>query len=349
MFELTFLGTSASAPTIERGLSSAVVMHREYRFMIDCGEGTQRQLLKSGLGFKRLDRVLLTHGHLDHILGLGGLISTFGRWEMIPDIDIYAGRWALRRVADLLAVVFGAVDNLPMKVHLHELEPGVLMEDEHFQLRAFPVTHRGQGCFGFSFVERDRRPFLAERAEALGVPAGPVRRELAQGRPATLPDGRVIQPDDVLGPVQAGAKLVYVGDVGRTDNLLDEVAGANTLVIEATYLEEDADMARKFGHLTAARAARLAREAGVGTLILNHLSRRYATRQVLAEARQHFDHVFVARDFDRYRVVKQELAQLVDAEGNPLQHRRRGGVASEWLGQETGHSDGLGQETGQSG
>lgn len=330
MFELTFLGTSASAPTIERGLSSAVVMHREYRFMIDCGEGTQRQLLKSGLGFKRMDRILLTHGHLDHILGLGGLISTFGRWEMIPDIDIYAGRWALRRVADLLAVVFGTVDDLPVKVHLHELEAGVLLEDEHFQLRVFPVSHRGQGCFGFAFIERDRRPFLAERAAALGVPAGPIRRDLVRGQPVALSDGRVIQPDDVLGPVQTGAKLVYVGDVGRTDNLLEEVAGATTLVIEATYLEEEAEMARKFGHLTAARAAQLARDAGVGTLVLNHLSRRYSVRQVLDEARGYFDDVHVARDFDRFRIVKHEPAQLIDAEGNPVQpkQRARGAVAS---------------------
>ncbi len=324
MFELTFLGTSASAPSIERGLSSAVVMHRERRFMIDCGEGTQRQLLKSGLGFKRLDRILLTHGHLDHILGLGGLISTFGRWEMIPDIDIYAGRAALRRVADLMTVVFGTVDNLPMKVHLHELSPGVLMEDEHFQLRVFPVTHRGPGCFGFSFVEHDRRPFLAERAEALGVPAGPIRRDLVQGQPVTLPDGRQITPDQVLGPVQQGAKLVFVGDAGRTDNLLAEAAGATALVIEATYLDEEADMARKFGHLTAARAAQLAAEAGVNALILNHISRRYTVRQVLDEARQHFDTVFVARDFDRYRVVKQEPVQLIDEQGNPVRRQPRG-------------------------
>lgn len=311
MFELVFLGTSASAPTIERGLSSAIVMHRDYRFMIDCGEGTQRQLLQSRLGFKRLDHILLTHGHLDHILGLGGLISTFGRWEMIPDINIYAGRWAARRVADLLEVVFGAVDNLPMKVHLHELEDGPILSDTYFEVSAFPVIHRGPGCFGFSFTEHDRRPFLVDRAEALGVPAGPIRRRLVQGEPITLDNGRQIHPDEVLGPVQPGARLVFVGDVGRTDTLLEQAAGANTLVIEATYLEEEADMARKFGHLTAARAAQLAREAGVGTLILNHISRRYSTRQILAEARRHFDNVFVARDFDHFRVLKQESAQWV--------------------------------------
>lgn len=310
MFELIFLGTSASAPTIQRGLSSAVVLHKEYRFMIDCGEGTQRQLLQSGLGFKRLDRILLTHGHLDHILGLGGLVSTFGRWEMIPQIDIYGGRWALQRVADLLAVVFGTVDNLPVKVNLRELSPGVLLEDDSFQLSAFPVSHRGPGCFGFTFQEKERRPFLADKAEALGVPSGPIRRELVQGRPATLPDGRVVEPDQVLGPTVPGARLVVVGDVGRTDNLVEPARGANTLVIESTYLEEEAEMARVFGHLTAAQAGRLAREAGVGTLILTHLSRRYTARQVLAEARAYFDNVLVANDFDRFRIVKQEPAML---------------------------------------
>ncbi len=315
MYELTFLGTSASAPTIQRGLSSAIVAHKEYRFMIDCGEGTQRQLLKSGLGFKRLDRILLTHGHLDHILGLGGLISTFGRWEMIPDIDIYAGHWALQRVADLLAVVFGTVENLPMKVNLREIKPGTLLDDGSFVLSAFPVSHRGPGCFGFCFEEKARRPFLAERAEALGVPAGPIRRDLVQGRAVTLPDGRVVQPDEVLGPTQAGAKLVFVGDVGRTDDLIAVAQGANALVIEATYLEEEADMARRFGHLTAAQAARLARAAEVHSLILHHVSRRYSTRQILAEARPIFASTVVANDFDRFRIAKQEGAVLLlDAE-----------------------------------
>ncbi len=312
MFELAFLGTSASAPTIQRGLSSALVMHREFRFMIDCGEGAQRQLLKSGLGFKRLDRILLTHGHLDHILGLGGLISTFGRWETIPEIDIYGGRWALKRVGDLLRVVFGSSDNLPMNVKLQEVEPGVLLEDNQFRLSAFSVSHRGPGCFGYAFEEKDKRPFLAEKAEALGVPAGPIRRDLVRGQAAILPDGRVIEPEQVLGPSTPGAKLIFIGDVGRTDNLLEVAHKASVLVIESTYLEEEAQMARKFGHLTAARAARLARDAQVDTLILHHLSRRYSRHQILAEASAIFPNVIIANDFDHFRIVKQAPVILLE-------------------------------------
>lgn len=322
MFELTFLGTSASAPTIHRGLSSAVISHKEYRFMIDCGEGTQRQLLKSGLGFKRLDRILLTHGHLDHILGLGGLVSTLGRWEAMEQLDIYGGRWALQRVAELLRVVFGTTEHLPMTINLDEVTSGVLFEDDGFELSAFPVSHRGPGCFGYTFRERDKRPFLADKAEALGIPAGPIRRELVLGRAVRLEDGRVIEPDQVLGPPVGGAKLVFVGDVGRTDNLVEAVHGANTLVIEATYLQEEEELARRFGHITAAQAATLAKQGHVGTLILNHLSRRYPTRAVLAEARRIFPRVFVANDFDRFRIVKQDPAELTE-DHSPSRRRRR--------------------------
>ena len=129
MFEVVFLGTSASAPSIRRGLPAAVVMHKEYRFLVDCGEGTQRQLLRSGLGFRRLDKILLTHGHLDHILGLAGLASTFSRWEMIDHMEIYGGRWALDRVEALMRVVFGRY-RPPIRLVLTDLKPGVVLEDD---------------------------------------------------------------------------------------------------------------------------------------------------------------------------------------------------------------------------
>jgi ribonuclease Z len=305
MFEVVFLGTSASAPSIQRGLSASMVLYREYRFLIDCGEGTQRQILQSGLGFKRLNKILLTHGHLDHILGLGGLASTFSRWEAIDSMEIYGGSSTLARVKDLLLKVVLRTDKLSIKFKFVPLKPGLIFEDNTFQLSAFPVTHRGADCFGFLFKEKVRRPFLNDKAEALGVPVGPERRRLVSGQSITLADGRTIQPDDVLGPEIPGVKLVFVGDTGRTDDLLDVAHNADALIIEATYLNTEAEMAYRFGHITAAQAAQLAREANVQHLYLTHLSRRYRDQDVLDEARAIFPNTIVARDFDRIKVAKE--------------------------------------------
>lgn len=306
MFELVFLGTSASAPSLKRGLSSAMALHKEYRFLIDCGEGTQRQLLKSGLGFKRMDRILITHGHLDHILGLGGLMSTFARWESIDRVEILGGAWALERVRALMKVVFGE-GIPPIDLVYTELEPGIVLQDDSFALIAFPVQHRGPGCFGFTFYEKEKRPFLVDRAEALGIPPGPERARLVRGETVRLSDGRIITPDDVLGPPVGGAKLVFVGDAGSTEGLVPVARAADALVIEATYTEEEADMARKFGHLTASQAARLAADANVRLLILTHISRRYSERQVLDEATRVFPNTVIANDFDAFRIVKREV------------------------------------------
>jgi len=302
MFEIVFLGTSASAPSVKRGLSSQMVKHNEYRFLIDCGEGTQRQILQSGLGFKHLSHILITHGHLDHILGLAGLLSTFMRWETIDEMNIYGGRWALDRIHDLLFGVVLRGAQPPMKIMLHEIKPGVFFENEDFTVSSFSVHHRGADCLGFKFEERSRRPFLPEKAETLGVPAGPLRRDLVNGKTVTLDDGRRIRPDDVLGPLKPGVWLVHVGDAGRTEGLLEVCREADALVIEATYLESEADMAQQFSHLTAKQAAELAVQAGVRQLILTHISRRYREKDVLTEVQAIFPNASVARDFDVYQI-----------------------------------------------
>jgi ribonuclease Z len=307
MLELVLLGTAASAPSIQRGLPAQVVLWRDERFLIDCGEGTQRQILRSGIGFRRLDRVLLTHGHLDHILGLGGLTSTFARWEAVEQIEIYGGRRALDRVRDLIFGVVLRGARPPVDVDLIDIRPGVLLENETFEVEAMSVDHRGGGCFGYIFREKPRRPFLPERAEALGVPAGPVRRDLVNGQPVTLEDGRTVHPDEVLGPPRPGASIAITGDVGRVDTLVAPLQGVDLLLCEATYLARDADMARRFGHLTAKEAAWLAREAGVRQLVLNHLSQRYRVREILGETDPLFSETIVARDFDRFTVTREKI------------------------------------------
>ncbi|HEU0296343.1 MAG TPA: ribonuclease Z [Anaerolineales bacterium] len=306
MFEIIFLGTSASAPSAKRGLSAQIVIHNEYRFLVDCGEGTQRQILQSGLGFKNLTRILLTHGHLDHILGLGGLLSTFLRWESIEELDIFGGRSTLDRVHDLLFGVVLRSTQPPMPLRLQEIKPGTFFEADDFTVTAFAVSHRGPDCLGYAFEGKARRPFLPERADALGVPFGPVRRDLVAGKDITLPDGRRIQPDDVLGPLQRGAKLVVVGDAGKTENLVEVCRDADALVIESTYLDEDAEMAGQFSHLTARQAAELAIKAGVKKLILTHISRRYREKDVLKEAQGLFPNSVVARDFDSFQIKREE-------------------------------------------
>ncbi len=306
MFEIIFLGTSASAPSVRRNLPALIVKHDEHRFLIDCGEGTQRQILQSGIGFKRLNRILITHGHLDHILGLAGLLSTFMRWESIDELEIFGGKAALERIADLLYGVVLRGAEPPMPLHLRPIEDPLLFDDEQFSVTAFPVQHRGPDSFGFIFQEKGRRPFLPKKAEELNIPNGPLRRELVEGRSVRLPDGTEIHPDQVLGEYRAGARLVIVGDAGETSGLIQVCAGADALVIEATYLEEEAEMARHFGHLTARQSAELARAAQVRQLILTHVSRRYREKDILAEAQAVFENTAVARDFDVFQIRRCE-------------------------------------------
>ncbi|MEA3350170.1 MAG: ribonuclease Z [Chloroflexota bacterium] len=310
MFQITFLGTSASAPSFHRGLSAQMIQHNQHRFLIDCGEGTQRQILRSGLGFKRLNRILITHGHLDHILGLGGLVSTLSRWEALENIDILGSHRALARIRDLLfGVVFRGV-RPPIDVNLREIQAGVIYAEKDFSVTAFSVFHRGADSFGYLFEEKSRCPFLIEKAEALEIPPGPWRSALVNGKVATLPDGREIHPDQVMGAEQQGIRFAYVGDTGRTDNLVDFVRGVDVLVIEATYLQADIDMADRFGHITAGQAAALANEAGIQHLILTHFSRRYRERDIVSEVKSEFPNASVARDFDTYQVRRGECIRV---------------------------------------
>ncbi len=227
------------------------------------------------------------------------------RWETIEELEIFGGRNALDRIHDLLYGVVLRGVKPPMPIHLRPISSGIFLETEDFNVSAFPVQHRGPDCLGFLFEEKGRRPFLPEKADEFQIPPGPLRRELVEGRAVTLPDGRAVTPDMVLGDFRPGTRLVHVGDVGDTSTLLEVARGADALVIESTYLDKEADMARQFSHLTARMAAELALKAGVKQLMLTHISRRYREKEVLAEAQAIFPGAVVARDFDTFQVKRE--------------------------------------------
>jgi ribonuclease Z len=297
LFELLFLGTSASAPSAHRGLSALIVKHNRVHFLVDCGEGTQRQIQKSETDFEQLTRILLTHGHLDHILGLGGLVSDFRNMQTIEQMEIFGGRYTLERVRPLIndVVLHGRQTIMPL--HFREISPGTFFETDDFSVSAFPVSHRGPDCLGYLFEEKSHRPLPAHKAADPEPLQTPVYHDLS--------DAQLIHPDPATGPLRRGAKLAVVGDAGRTDDLIEIVRDADALVIESTYIDEDVEMARRFSHLTARDAAELAVEAGVKQLVLTHISRRYRAKDVQAQARSVFPNTVVARDFDSFQINAQ--------------------------------------------
>ena len=300
MFELVFLGTAAAVPSAERGSPALLIARGSARFLVDCGEGTQRQLMRAQLGFRGLGHVLLTHLHLDHVAGLAGLLATRQLYQLEGVIEIIGSRETVAFARRYLSDTVGSEREAGYR--LCALSPGLVLSQPAWHVTAFRVAHRGTESLGYLFEEETRRPLLPDRLDAFGVPEGPERAALARGNPVVLADGRSVTPEMVQGSSVAGAKLAVVGDIEEVASLIEPVRRADALVIEATFLERDAGLARSRGHLTASAAAQLAREAEVGQLLLTHISGRYKSEEILAEAARLFPRVRVAADFDRVSV-----------------------------------------------
>jgi ribonuclease Z len=281
MFEITFLGTAASVPTATRSVSALLVFHESHRFLVECGEGTQRQLIRSGAGFHRLDSVLLTRGHLDHVLGLGGLAATLSEWEPMDHLTIHGGASALSATRDLLKDVVLSRAGNRLALDFAPLSPGPVIEDQRFRLSAMPLCRARDDAYGFIFEVKPQRHFDSDAAQRLGIPEGRAHHRLAHSEASTFHGGRRVAPEDVMGP---GTKLVVLGDTDGTEGLIEPLRDAGTLVVEATYLEADRALADSHGHITAGDAARLAADAGVQALHLNHVSGRYDEANILVEA-----------------------------------------------------------------
>jgi len=299
MFDIMFLGTAASRPTADRGLSGLMVFHETERFLVDCGEGTQRQLIRGKVGYRKLTRVFLTHCHLDHILGLGGLAASFSEWEPLKELTIYGPPTAISLARRLLCDVVLPEAGTALDIQFVELAGGETVSCDHVQVRATAVPHREAECLAYLFEEPAHRHFNRVIAERLGVPEGPARHQLAKGEAVTLGDGTTILPDDVLGPPVAGTRLMVVGDIADPDGLLDIAADVDGLVIESTYLEADREHARHYGHLTAVDAARFATACRARALYLTHISGRYTGTEILEEARHWYANAVLAEDLMR--------------------------------------------------
>jgi ribonuclease Z len=296
--DIVFLGTSGSAPTARRAPSSLLVRRGGERLLFDCGEGTQRQLLQSSVGLVDLREVFLTHFHLDHWLGLPGMLKTFALRDRQLPLTVY-GPPGLRELFDDLRRVIG---RLPYPFELVEVRGGDTLDRDGYRLLVVPVAH-GVAALGYALVEAPRPGrFDVEAADALGVPFGPERGALQRGESITLADGRSLTPDAVLGPPRPGRTIVYSGDTAPSEVLRALAEHADVLVHEATFSEEERDRAGDTMHSTALQAAEVARDAEVRLLALTHVSPRYFGPELLREARDVHPNTVLPRDFDTVEV-----------------------------------------------
>jgi ribonuclease Z len=315
--DLVFLGTSGSAPTARRSPSALMVRRGGDRLLFDCGEGTQRQLLRSSIGLVDLREIFITHYHADHYLGLPGMLKTFALRDRDVSLTIH-GPPGLR---ELFAVLRRIIGRVGYELELVELRPGDRLERDGYELRAFPVVH-GVAALGYALVESERPGrFDVETAERLGVPDGRERGMLQRGEPVRLADGTVVSPEQVLGPPRAGRTVVLAGDTSPSEIVQALSEGADVLVHEATFGEDERDRAAETMHSTALQAAELAREAGVRLLALTHVSPRYFGPELLREAREAFANTVAPRDFDVIDVPLPERGEPVLVKGGALPER----------------------------
>jgi ribonuclease Z len=300
VLSLTFLGTSAARPTVERGVSSIALQREGETMLFDCGEGTQRQMMRYGVGFSCAD-IFFTHFHSDHFLGVIGLVRTLGLQGRAEPLRLYGPRGGERILRTALEL---GVERPPFPVEVIELSPGQSLKRDGYDLEVVPADHGG-GAVGYALREHERRGrFDPDKARAMGVPEGPLWGRIAKGETVSWEgsdgsaDRRIASPADLVGPTRPGRLVVISGDTRPCDSIKTAAAGADLLVHEATFTEEEKERAAETRHSTARDAALVARAAGVKRLVLTHLSARFSAQwtELLNEAREIFPDTQVAKD-----------------------------------------------------
>jgi ribonuclease Z len=292
---LRFLGTSASRPTVERNVSSLAVIREGETLMFDCGEGTQRQMMRYGISFALCD-IFFTHMHADHMLGLTGLLRTLALQGRTEPMNLYGPVGSEKLL--WRAITLGS-ERQHFDVKITELTPETPLKRNGYSIVPFPVDHGDRIAIGYHLVEETRLGrFNPDRARELGIPEGPLWGKIHKGETVTLSDGRKVEPSELVGPTRPGRRVVLTGDSRPSDGTIVAATGADVLIHEATFAEEEAPRALETGHSTAREAAEVAAKAGVKKLILTHVSARYSrdTSDLEREARAIFAETIVARD-----------------------------------------------------
>jgi ribonuclease Z len=294
MLSLTFLGTGAATPTIDRNVAGLAVQREGETILFDCGEGNQRQMMRYGVGFT-FKEIFFTHYHADHLLGVTGLLRTMGLQDRTAPVTLYGPKGAQRILG--AAVTLG-IERTKFPVEIVEIKPGDRLARDEYEIVVFETEHRAD-TVGYALVEHTRLGrFNPDRARELGIPEGPLWGQLHKGKMVALPDGRTIGPADLVGAPRAGRTLVYSGDTRPHLSVVQAARGADLLVHEATFGTDELERAKETGHSTAAEAAKVALDAGVRRLVLTHISPRYNrdAPELLAEARGVFPETVIARD-----------------------------------------------------
>ncbi|HET7422636.1 MAG TPA: ribonuclease Z [Gemmatimonadales bacterium] len=294
MLSLTFLGTGAATPTVDRYVAGLVVHREGETILFDCGEGSQRQMMRFGVGFSFAE-IFFTHYHADHLLGVTGLMRTLGLMDRTAPVTLYGPRGAERVLG--AAITLG-IERNKFPIEIREVRAGDRLGRADYDIVVFETEHRAD-TVGYALAEHVRLGrFHPERARELGIPEGPLWGRLHKGETITLDDGRAIRPEDLVGAPRQGRTVVYSGDTRPHLPLIEAARGADLLVHEATFGGDELERAQETGHSTAAEAARVAAEAGVRRLVLTHISPRYGrdAAELLAEARAIFPETIIARD-----------------------------------------------------
>ncbi len=294
MLSITLLGTGAACPSIERNVAALAIAREGETLLFDCGEGTQRQMMRYGVSFA-FREIFFTHYHADHMLGVTGLMRTMGLQDRTLPVTLYGPRGADR----ILGAAIGlGIERNRFPIEIKEIAPGDRIAREEYDIVVFPTDHRAD-TVGYALAEHIRLGrFNPERARELGVPEGPLWGKLHKGETVELPDGRRVGPADLVGQPRRGRTVVYTGDTRPSLSVVEAARGADLLIHDSTFGEEERARAVETGHSTAAQAAEVAREAGARRLVLTHISPRYTrdAPELLAEAKAVFPESVVARD-----------------------------------------------------